>query len=78
MCGLTGSIDSGEGIPIEERDPKEVSQGFGKRIAPEKVRIHNPAFDVTPHELITGIITEQGVIKPIRGENIKDHVRKSQ
>jgi methylthioribose-1-phosphate isomerase len=64
------SIGSGERIPIEERDPREVSQGFGTRTAPEGIGIYNPAFDVTPAELITGIITERGIIRPVNAATI--------
>jgi methylthioribose-1-phosphate isomerase len=53
---------TGADIPIEERDAAEVTEGFGKRTAPEGVKVFNPAFDVTPHELITAIITEKGII----------------
>lgn len=56
------SISDGNEIPIEERDPKEVTHFNGVSIAPEGVNVFNPAFDVTPHELITGIITEKGVL----------------
>jgi methylthioribose-1-phosphate isomerase len=55
------SISSGSGIPIEERDPAEVTHIGGIRIAPEGVEARNIAFDVTPHELIRGIVTEHGV-----------------
>lgn len=58
------SLPDGSGIPIEQRSPEEVSLGFGCRTAPETVNIYNPAFDVTPNELITGIITEKGIIHP--------------
>jgi methylthioribose-1-phosphate isomerase len=58
------SISSGDKIPIEQRDPKEVTEGFGKRTAPHGVEVYSPAFDVTPAELITAIITEQGVHSP--------------
>lgn len=59
------SIPSGAHIPIEERNPEEVTMVFGKvRIAPGNVDVANPAFDVTPAKFITGIITEQGVLKP--------------
>jgi len=58
------SIPDGDGIPIEQRAPEEVSCGFGRRTVPEGVRIYNPAFDVTPNELIAGIITEQGILWP--------------
>jgi methylthioribose-1-phosphate isomerase len=55
----------GEGIPIEERSPSEVTRLFGDRIiAPQGVDVWNPAFDVTPAALITGIITERGIFSP--------------
>src|SRR5947209_17852147 len=52
------SLSSGESIPIEQRDPKEVTHGFGRQTAPEGICVYNPAFDVTPARLIAGIITE--------------------
>jgi methylthioribose-1-phosphate isomerase len=59
------SIPSGEHIPIEERGPEEVTHILGKtRIAPEGVRVANPAFDVTPARYITAIITEKGAFHP--------------
>ncbi len=57
------SIKTGKNIVIEERDKKEMLEVRGKRIAPEGIGVINPAFDVTPHELITAIITEKGIIK---------------
>lgn len=65
------SIPSGEGIPIESRKPEEVTEGFGRRIAPRGIRVENPAFDVTPHELITAFITEKGVIRPPYDKNLQ-------
>ena len=62
---------TGKEIPIEMRSPEEVTGGFGKRTAPKGVRAENPAFDVTPHELIAGFITEKGVIGPPYGKNLK-------
>lgn len=68
IAGPTSTIDlstpGGNEIPIEERHEKEVTCGFGKRTAPQGVKVFNPAFDVTPNELITAIITEKGVVKP--------------
>jgi methylthioribose-1-phosphate isomerase len=59
------SLPSGDLIPIEQRDPKEVTHVRGETmIAPEGVGVANPAFDVTPAELVTGIITEKGVFTP--------------
>ncbi len=65
------SLKSGDDIPIEERSPDEVTHCGGRRIAPEGVKVRNPAFDVTEHELVTAIITEKGVIRPPYEENIK-------
>lgn len=53
---------TGADIPIEERDPAEITEGFGKRTAPEGVKVFNPAFDVTPNELVAAIITEKGIL----------------
>ncbi len=58
------SLADGSQIPIEERDPDEVRFFGEKRTAPAAVKVYNPAFDVTPARLITGIITEKGVYKP--------------
>ena len=59
------SIESGADIPIEERDPREVTHVFGKvQIAPDGVKVANPAFDVTPARYITAIITEKGAFQP--------------
>lgn len=63
---------SGEKIPIEERNWEEVFYVAGKRIAPKGVQAWNPAFDVTPAELITAIITEKGVIKNPDQKKIKN------
>jgi methylthioribose-1-phosphate isomerase len=55
---------SGSDIPIEQRDPREITQFAGKTITPKGVGVFNPAFDVTPAELVTAIITERGVARP--------------
>lgn len=61
----------GPSIPIEERDPSEVYTVLGRlRIAPEGVKAYNPAFDITPPELVTAIITEKGVVTPPYVESI--------
>jgi methylthioribose-1-phosphate isomerase len=57
-------LKTGKEIPIEERHEREVTHMGGKRIAPPGIAILNPAFDVTPHRYITGIITEAGLLKP--------------
>ncbi len=54
-------LESGVEIPIEQRAGKEVTESFGRRNAPPNIMVYNPAFDVTPHELINAIITEKGV-----------------
>jgi methylthioribose-1-phosphate isomerase len=56
------SIADGTQIPIEERAAEEITEGFGRRTAPAGIKVFNPAFDVTPHRNITGIVTEYGVI----------------
>jgi methylthioribose-1-phosphate isomerase len=56
------SLASGKEIPIEERDASEITNGFGKQTAPTGVNVFNPAFDVTPSNLITSFITDRGVI----------------
>jgi methylthioribose-1-phosphate isomerase len=58
-------------IPIEERNPKEVSHVAGSQLAPDGARIWNPAFDVTPHDLIAGIITEKGILRSPYIESLK-------
>ncbi|WP_026692257.1 S-methyl-5-thioribose-1-phosphate isomerase [Peribacillus kribbensis] len=65
------TLDSGLEIPIEERKEEEITHIGGTRIAPEHVGVFNPAFDITPGELITGIITEKGIIYKDFTENIQ-------
>src|SRR5262249_50967857 len=65
------SLSSGDGIPIEQRHPREVTHGFGRQTAPEGVKTYNPAFDVTPAGLITGIVTEKGVVRPVSEGTIR-------
>jgi methylthioribose-1-phosphate isomerase len=67
------SLPDGDGIPIEQRDPREISHGFGRQTAPEGITVYNPAFDVTPHDLIAGIVTERGVIRPVHAQNVRCH-----
>jgi methylthioribose-1-phosphate isomerase len=61
----------GDTIPIEERDQREVSHLGSSRITPVGANIRNPAFDVTPHRYITGIITERGILRPPYAESLK-------
>lgn len=75
IAAPTPSIDlntpKGEDIPIEERDPKEVTCRFGVWTAPKGVKVYNPSFDVTPHENITAIVTEKGIVYPPFEENLR-------
>lgn len=66
------NILSGKEIPIEERSHEEVTHINGKIICSDKAMVINPAFDVTPNELITGIITEKGILKPPFENSIKE------
>ena len=71
----TSTIDintkTGDDIPIEERDPKEIIEWMGKQTAPFGIKTYNPSFDVTPNSLISAIITEKGVISVPYDEGIK-------
>jgi methylthioribose-1-phosphate isomerase len=60
----------GTQIPIEERDDAEITEGFGKRTAPDGVKVFNPAFDVTPNEYVTAIITEKGILRAPYSESL--------
>ena len=66
------NMPSGEGIPIEQRSPREVTHHAGKQIAPDGVLVENPAFDVTPQKYITAIITERGIAKPPLADSLKE------
>lgn len=65
------SLPSGDGIPIEERSANEVAVINNKRITPENVEIAHPAFDVTPNDLVTAIITEKGIARAPYMESLK-------
>jgi len=54
---------SGDDIPVEERDPNEVRRVFGTQVAPKSVKVYNPAFDVTPKELVSAFVTEKGILR---------------
>ena len=66
------NLESGDEIPIEERDINEVVTVFGKRIAPENAKALNYAFDVTPNRLVSAIITEKGILYPDYKKSIAD------
>jgi methylthioribose-1-phosphate isomerase len=61
----------GSRIPIEERSAREVTHVGGVQLAPAGASVWNPAFDVTPHRLIAGIITERGIVRPPYIESLK-------
>jgi methylthioribose-1-phosphate isomerase len=71
LSTIDPALADGGLIPIEERDPAELTHCGGVRTAPEGVSVWNPAFDVTPHGLITAIVTEAGVIRPPFAEGIR-------
>tara|TARA_Y100001970_G_C14217349_1_gene850478 strand:- start:366 stop:1346 length:981 start_codon:yes stop_codon:yes gene_type:complete len=64
------NTSKGEKIEIEERENKEVTNFFSYRSAPEDIKVRNPAFDITPSELVSGLITEKGIIKFPNKENL--------
>lgn len=76
VLGPSSTIDmhcaGGEEIRIEQRDPREIStMWYAEPMAPKDVKCYNPAFDVTPHELISGIITEKGICRPPYTESLR-------
>ncbi|MDR1495556.1 MAG: S-methyl-5-thioribose-1-phosphate isomerase [Clostridiales Family XIII bacterium] len=82
ICAPSSTVDfgcpSGEGIPIEERAGSEVtSLWYDKPIAPDGIKVRNPAFDVTPAEFITGIITEKGIVSPPYENNLRGALDKA-
>jgi methylthioribose-1-phosphate isomerase len=64
------SLTSGDQIPIEQRDPAEITHGFGRQTAPDGIDVYNPAFDVTPARLIRAIVCEKGIIQPVSEASI--------
>ena len=64
---------SGKDIPIEERSPDEVTHWGGQQTAPDNVKAGNPAFDITPNDLLTGIITERGILRSPYDQSIRAH-----
>ncbi|WP_020615982.1 S-methyl-5-thioribose-1-phosphate isomerase [Paenibacillus daejeonensis] len=64
MSTIDMQTPTGADIPIEERPDEEITEGFGKRTAPAGVKVFNPAFDVTPNEYVSAIITEKGILRP--------------
>ncbi len=71
LSTIDRKVPDGGSIPIEERAPAEVTGFRGERWAPEGVAVVNPAFDVTPAALVTGLITERGVVSPVDANGIR-------
>ena len=75
IAAPTPTIDmncpTGKDIPIEERDSTEITCTFGKWTAPKGIKTYNPAFDVTPAEHLTAIVTEKGIVYPPFNDNFK-------
>jgi len=71
------AVATGDDIPIEERDAREVTHVRGTQITPDGVQVYNPAFDVTPHRYVTGIITENGIAYPPFGQSLRRMVGES-
>lgn len=72
LTTLDMSLHSGDEIPIEERDPAEVTHIRDQQLAPDGISVHNPAFDVTPNHLIAAIITDKGVARAPYDESLKE------
>ena len=70
LSTIDWELSTGEKIPIELRNEDEVTHCLGKRIAPYKVKVYNPAFDIVPNNLITAIITEKGIVYPPYEKNL--------
>ncbi len=71
LTTLDLTLSSGEQIPIEERDPIEVTHIKDQQLAPDGIKVHNPAFDVTPNHLIAAIVTDRGVARAPYEESLK-------
>lgn len=75
VAAPTSTVDlatpTGREIPIEERGPEEVTHFYRQPVAPEGIRVRNPVFDVTPHELVTAIVTEKGITREPYAENLR-------
>lgn len=72
LSSVDPRLETGQGIPIEERPPEEVTHIRGLPIAPPGFPAYHPAFDVTPHRFLTGIVTEKGVLYPPFDEALRD------
>jgi methylthioribose-1-phosphate isomerase len=64
LSSIDLNTPTGKEIQIEERPEDEIVVGLGKRIAPQGIRVYNPAFDITPYSLVTAFVTEKGIVYP--------------
>jgi S-methyl-5-thioribose-1-phosphate isomerase len=75
VAAPTSTIDfdmkNGKGIPIEQRNPKEVTEPFGKKVTPDDTDVYSPAFDITPCDLVSAIVTEKGVLSKPYEQSIR-------
>lgn len=78
LATIDPDISSGDLIPVEERDGREISHMGQRCLGPVGVQVFNPAFDVTPAKYISGIITERGIIRPPYGKNLKKTIKKGE
>ena len=74
LSTIDRSTPDGGSIPIEERSPSEVTAFHGTRTSPDGVPAHNPAFDVTPHQLVSALITERGVVENPDARKMREHL----
>ncbi|HEX3357003.1 MAG TPA: S-methyl-5-thioribose-1-phosphate isomerase [Tepidisphaeraceae bacterium] len=72
ISSIDFAIKTGKDIPIEHRESREVTHAFGTQTAPNDIEVFNPAFDVTPAEFVTAIITERGVVRPPYEQNLSN------
>jgi methylthioribose-1-phosphate isomerase len=76
LSSIDLATPDGDGIPIEDRPAIEVTELRGVRIAPEGTNVRNPAFDVTPADLVTAIVTEEGVLRPPYDKSLREAMRR--
>jgi len=69
LSSIDLNTPTGANIPIEERPAEEITHGLGRQVAPDGIKVYNPAFDVTPARYITAIVTETGIFKPEEIQN---------
>jgi methylthioribose-1-phosphate isomerase len=76
LSSIDLSTPTGKEIQIEERSEDEIIFGLGKRIAPQGIKVYNPAFDITPYSLVTAFVTEKGIIYPDKAGQFSSKLQK--